>query len=41
MRPEAIACFLSAGEGWSEALRDLGGSFATLNTARLNSSKAK
>jgi hypothetical protein len=27
-RQEAIACFLSASEGWSEAARRLGGTFA-------------
>jgi hypothetical protein len=26
---DAIACYLSAGEGWSEALKALGGAFAT------------
>jgi hypothetical protein len=25
---EAIACYLSAGEGWSEAMKALGGAFA-------------
>jgi hypothetical protein len=27
-RQDAIACYLSAGEGWSEAVRHLGGTFA-------------
>ena len=27
-RHEAIACFLSAGEGWREAVKKLGGAFA-------------
>ena len=27
-RQEAIACFLSAGEGWREAVKKLGGAFA-------------
>ena len=26
---DAIACYLSAGEGWDEALKSLGGAFAT------------
>jgi hypothetical protein len=29
---DAIACYLSAGEGWSEALKMLGGAFATAAT---------
>ena len=28
-RQEAIACYLSASEGWTEAARRLGGAFAT------------
>jgi putative heme iron utilization protein len=28
VRQEAIACFLSAGEGWREAVKKLGGAFA-------------
>jgi hypothetical protein len=27
-RENAIACYLSAGEGWREAMRKLGGAFA-------------
>ena len=27
-RQDAIACYLSASEGWSEAVRHLGGAFA-------------
>jgi len=27
-RQEAIACYLSASEGWSEAVQHLGGAFA-------------
>ena len=27
-RQDAIACFLSAGEGWAEAARRIGGAFA-------------
>jgi hypothetical protein len=27
-RQDAIACYLSASEGWSEAVRQLGGAFA-------------
>jgi hypothetical protein len=27
-RHEAIACYLSAGEGWDEAVQKLGGAFA-------------
>ena len=27
-RQDAIACYLSAGEGWREALKQLGGAFA-------------
>jgi hypothetical protein len=27
-REEAIACFLSGGEGWRDAVRSLGGAFA-------------
>jgi hypothetical protein len=28
-RQEAIACYLSASEGWTDAVRRLGGAFAT------------
>ena len=28
-RQEAIACYLSASEGWTDAARELGGAFAT------------
>jgi hypothetical protein len=28
LRDEAIACFLSGSEGWSEAVKRLGGTFA-------------
>ena len=27
-REDAIACYLSAGEGWREAVKELGGAFA-------------
>ena len=27
-REDAIACYLSAGEGWREAMKQLGGAFA-------------
>jgi hypothetical protein len=37
-RQEAIACYLSGGEGWDEALQRLGGAFA--NDARLRERKA-
>ncbi len=37
-RQEAIACYLSASEGWSEAVQRLGGTFAT-QVARLRESK--
>jgi hypothetical protein len=36
-RQEAIACYLSASEGWSEAVRHLGGAFA--DGTRLKESK--
>ncbi len=29
-RQQAIACYLSAGEGWREAMRQLGGAFAEI-----------
>ena len=38
-RYEAIACYLSAGEGWTEAVQRLGGAFAEQAT-RLTESKA-
>jgi hypothetical protein len=38
---EAIACFLSAGEGWSEALNALGGAFATEAAATLQMTPAR
>jgi hypothetical protein len=31
-RHEAIACYLSAGDGWDEAVRRLGGTFAAEDT---------
>ena len=31
-RHEAIACYLSAGEGWDEAVQRLGGTFAAEGT---------
>jgi hypothetical protein len=34
---EAIACYLSAGEGWSEAMKRLGGAFASESVAPRNS----
>ena len=37
---EAIACFLSTGEGWSEALKALGGAFATEAAATLQKGPA-
>ena len=36
-RQDAIACYLSASEGWSEAVRHLGGAFA--DGTRLKESK--
>ena len=36
-RQEAIACYLSASDGWSEAVRRLGGAFA--DETRLKESK--
>ena len=33
---EAIACYLSAGEGWSEAVKALGGAFASEAAATPN-----
>ena len=38
-RHDAIACYLSAGEGWREAVKRLGGAFAEAE-ARLKESKA-
>ena len=32
-RQDAIACYLSAGEGWREAVKRLGGAFAEIETA--------
>ena len=29
-RQDAIACYLSAGEGWREAVKKLGGAFAAI-----------
>jgi hypothetical protein len=37
-RNEAIACYLSASEGWTEAVQRLGGAFA--DATRLRESKA-
>ena len=37
-RQDAIACYLSASEGWSEAVHHLGGAFA--EGTRLRKSKA-
>jgi len=31
-RQDAIACYLAAGEGWTEAVRRLGGAFAAEET---------
>ena len=38
-REDAIACYLSAGEGWREAMKKLGGAFAE-NAAELRERKA-
>jgi hypothetical protein len=39
-RQDAIACFLSAGEGWRDALDVIGGAFAPdLDSARLREAK--
>ena len=38
-REDAIACYLSAGEGWREAMKQLGGAFAE-DAARLKERKA-
>jgi hypothetical protein len=38
-REDAIACYLSAGDGWREAMKRLGGTFAE-GGARLRESKA-
>lgn len=40
-RQEAIACYLSASEGWDEAMKALGGAFATdaAQTARSGADK--
>ena len=38
-REDAIACYLSAGEGWREAMKRLGGAFAE-GTAGLKDRKA-
>ncbi len=42
-REEAIACCLSAGEGWRDAIRALGGAFAkdAAQAARLSGEKAE
>jgi hypothetical protein len=37
---EAIACFLSAGDGWAEALKALSGAFASAATAAPNEGDA-
>ncbi len=40
-RQQAIACFLSAGDGWKDAVKSLGGAFASeAATARLRDEKA-
>jgi hypothetical protein len=31
-RQDAIACYLSAGDGWREAMKQLGGAFAELGS---------
>jgi hypothetical protein len=33
-RQDAIACYLSAGEGWRDAVKQLGGAFAEASTLR-------
>ena len=40
-RQEAIACYLSASEGWDEAMKALGGAFATDAAKATPSSAAK
>ena len=37
-RQDAIACYLSAGEGWRDAVKELGGAFAEIE-AGLRESK--
>jgi hypothetical protein len=39
VRKEAIACYLSASEGWTEALVKLGGAFAAAGQTRLTDDK--
>ena len=38
-RQDAIACYLSAGEGWKDAVRRLGGNFAS-EAQKLSEGKA-
>ena len=38
-RQEAIACYLSASEGWDEAVRKLGGAFAGQKVEELRNAK--
>ena len=41
-RQQAIACFLSAGDGWKDAVKSLGGAFARdAAEARLKKEKAE
>ena len=40
-RQEAIACYLSASEGWDEALRSLSGAFASDAAEAVRLSRAK
>ena len=40
-RQQAIACFLSASDGWRDAVKSLGGAFAADATARLRDEKAE
>jgi hypothetical protein len=41
-RQQAIACFLSAGDGWNEAVKSLGGAFASgAAAARLKDEKGE
>lgn len=41
-RQQAIACFLSASDGWKEAVKSLGGAFASDSAAaRLRDDKAE
>ena len=35
-RQDAIACYLSAGEGWREAVKKLGGAFADIEAGLKN-----